>query len=262
MNNHHNNTRYYIQGDNIIQEYTRRSVCANAQINQILFDEKLNEISSKSKIRTIKGLSNPYNGLFYFDNSSVITKASCVNKLSFKSTGKITPDNQWYPTFISSKENINNPLYTWSLSSLNGKFLIIENYSITDSENILQGYKLVTAKILYIEQDSASEGMGIVHTFAPPFPNLYEDGKVCLGSFTSTLDLNNPFKVSEDLLSSGWNSDLYRARRYTEPDENLTLKSVLRNPAHTSSGHGFIRTTQATDALIASCVMYPQLVNV
>lgn len=256
MNNKNKNTRYFIQGNNIVRETIVQSVCANANINEIIFNADNNKLTTETNLRPIKGLHNPAEKVFYFDNLEVITKVTVNRQLSFKSTGRVNGSNDWYPTFLSGEDRKMEPMYNWILRSDHGEFIIIENY-MRDLNLVDKAYRLANAKVLYTEQDKTDTG--VVHTFAPPFPNIYEDGKLCLGNFKGWLNLDTPFAIRNEILNTGWNADLYRHRPYEDPTENLDLLSVLRLPAQQHNGHGFLRTTNATDNIIASCVMFPQL---
>jgi hypothetical protein len=256
MKNNNKNSRYFIQGNNIIKETVVQSVCANANIHETIFNADSNELTKKSDIRPIKGLHNPELKVFYFDNSEVLTRVTVNSQLSFLSTGKVNGSNDWYPTFLAGEGRKTEPTYNWILRSDHGEFLIIENY-MRDLNVIDKAYRLMNAKVLYAEQDK--KDVGVIHTFAPPFPNIYEDGKLCLGNFKGWLNLDTPFAIRNEILNTGWNADLYRHRNYEDPTEDLTLHSILRIPAQQHNGHGFLRTTSTQENIIASCVMFPQL---
>jgi hypothetical protein len=267
---YHNKEKYIIQGDNIILETTTKQIVLNTRLQDVVFDPTNRfSIDSSLKMNPITSLSQD-NSIRYFDSNEILYKVSNIGqKISFNSHGTLASNNRWTPSFSSQSTD---PLWKWVIKSrfsttpgsntgiLRTSFILIEMYK-KDSGQI----HLMNGKLLYAEVDDKDST--IIHTFAPPFPNVYENGLICLGSLIETddskLDLQNPKVMTAKIMSDGWNQDLYRPQyNWVEKGEltqEFTLPTNLKDSKIT---HGFLRTTDKNDLTLVTPMLHTNILNV
>ena len=110
---------------------------------------------------------------------------------------------------------------------------------------------LSQASLFYAERDSKDPT--VIHTYAPPFPNVYETGAICLGDYDVdkhplTFNTNEAFKQTDKLLEGGWNQDLYRHfPLYRGPSDDNRFVGKIFKDLHKHKEHNFFRTTDQTE---------------
>lgn len=250
--NPNKNVRFYIDGNKIVKENITRSICVDANFQKVLFDSNDGQLSEENIVKPIKAFDNVHNDIAFFDNgySSIIKAIRWTGDLSFTSNAfvRTTIDSgiqkeRWEPDFTDSEQNA----YSWTLKpSEHASFIVIERFGVEGTQP-----KLSQASLLYAERDAKDPT--IIHTFAPPFPNIYENGSICLGTYNVSkhllsLDSNEAFKQTAKLLQGGWNQDLYRHYPlYSGPkSDNSFTGKILPNICN-KRDHGFLRTTDPTE---------------
>lgn len=255
-----NKSKYCIVGNNIVIETTTTEVIANASLNKVLFepDAKTRQIKGENIAKPINSLSS--NEVHYYDASTLLHKATNLGTgISFKASARLIND-KWTPDFHPEKPST---VYSWLYEAKTHKarFVLIETYYKSENEMLID-----SARLIYAEQDH--ENAGIIHTFAPPFPNTYENGNLCLGTLkekdSASLDFKKPYESSKRLMENGWNQDLYRhAPYFVGPSENLIFKYPIRPKLYSSTmrNHGFYRLTDQTDTDIVTGLLNPNLLG-
>ena len=244
--NPNKNIRFYIDGNKIIKEHTTRSVCLDADFQQVLFDSHDSGWAVQTGSKPIQALENINDDIVFFDTTenSLIKAIRINNSIQFSSDAHIC-DGKWKPNFYSSDQKA----FRWFLKpSMNASFVIIERYNVVEgasSEPFLS-----YATLVYAEKDSLDPNK--IHTYAPPFPNVYENGQICLGNYDIkkhkfTLSESESFKLVSEILSGGWNQDLYRHYPlYGSPNESNDFVGKILPNLDKVSNHGFLRTTDST----------------
>lgn len=248
--NPNNNIRFYISGNKIVKEHITKSVCIDADFQKILFDSNDGGWSEDNDVKPIKAFDNINPDIAFFDtnNDTIIKVVRWIGDLSFNSNAfvrSIDGKERWEPDFSKEDQNA----YTWTLRpSEHASFIVIEKFVVPLAGSQPQ---LSQASLLYAEKDA--DDPTIIHTFAPPFPNVYENGAICLGSYEVSkhllsLDAKETVRQTARLLDNGWNQDLYRHYPlYSGPlMENSFFGKILPN-IHKITDHNFLRTTDSTE---------------
>lgn len=255
-----NKSKYCIVGNNIVIETTTTEVIANASLNKVLFnpDAKRDGIRVEDIPKPIHSLSSQH--VHYYDSNSLLHKATNLgSRISFKASARLI-DDKWCPDFYPEG---GSSLYSWiyEAKTTKAKFVLIETYYRSRPNMLID-----SARLIYAEQDS--ENAGIVHTFAPPFPNTYENANLCLGTLKEgesvPLNFERPQESSKRLMENGWNQDLYRhAPYFVGPSDDLVFKYPIRPKLYKSTmrDHGFYRLTDQTDTDIVTGLLNPKLIN-
>ena len=256
-----NKERYCIVGNNIVLETLSTEIIANSSLSTLLFAPQANRRSIVSKQTPFPVTSLNSASIHYYNSGSLLHKATNLGStISFKAGAELM-SNSWTPLFHTSDKDT---IYNWKIkaSTPRATFVLVETYYKSTPFMLID-----SARLIYAEQDS--ENAGIVHTFAPPFPNTYENANLCLGTLKEgdsvPLDLNNPIASSAKLMENGWNADLYRhaVGNFTGPTEDLSFNYHVKRELQksTTRNHRFFRLTDQTDTDIVTGLLNPEILT-